>query len=262
VLLIVFFLIRGFPYDQLGAQITRRIEQSQGVRLAIGELAPVMQLAGPALEGTGVRATFPSGDLLQIDRALVRAAWSTSWLTGDPAVHLELESPAGGAVGTLQWNGSTSWNGTVWDVEVGLPPLAALVPVVGLDGRLDASVDVRTGELGSEGTIYFEIRDGSLSLPKVSVALPFELFSGELELGGDDYLTLDSIQIEGSAVSGTGSGKIARAETFEQAPVSIEFELSIDPALSKKVRAAGLRVSRKGLTKVRISGTVAKPTSR
>jgi len=262
VLLIAIFLIDGFPYDQLGAQIVRRIEQSQGVRLVIGELAPDMQLAGPALTVTGMRATLPSGDLLQIDRALVRAAWSTSWLTGSPAVHLELEGPAGGAVGTLRWNGSTSWNGTVWDVEVGSPPLADLVPVVGLDGRLDASGDVQTGELGSDGTIYFEVRDGSLSLPNVSVALPFELLSGDLELGGDDYLILDSIRIEGSVVSGTGHGKIARAETFEQAPVSIELELSIDSALSRKVRAAGLRVGRRGQTKVRISGTVAQPTIR
>ena len=262
VLLIAFFLIRGFPYDQLGAQIIRRIEQSQGVRLTIAELAPVMQLAGPALEGTGVRATLANGDLLQIDRALVRVAWSTSWLSGDPAVHLELEGPAGGAEGTLQWNGATSWNGIVWDVALALPPLADLVPVVGLDGKLDATVDVRIGEPETEGRIDFVVLDGSLSLPDLSVALPFELLSGELELGGDRYLTLASINIEGSAVSGTGSGEVARAKTFEQAPLSLEFELSINSALSKKVRAAGLRVNRDGLAKIRVSGTVAQPKIR
>ena len=95
-LLTAFFLFRGFPYDQLADLIVRRFEQSQGTRLVIGEIAPVMQMAGPALEGTGLRATLPSGDLVQIDRALIRAAWSTSWLTGDPAVHLELDGPAGG----------------------------------------------------------------------------------------------------------------------------------------------------------------------
>ncbi len=261
-LLIAFFLFRGFPYDQLGAQIVRRIEQSQGVHLAIGELAPVMPLAGPALEATGVRATLSSGDLLQIDRALVRAAWSTSWFLGDPAVHLELEGPEGGAMGTLQWNGSTSWNGTVWNVSAALPPLADLVPGVGVDGMFDASIYVRIGELETEGLIDFEVRDGSLSLPNISVALPFERLSGELELGGDRYLTLASIGIEGSAVSGTGSGEVARAETFEQAPLSLEFELLIDPALSKKVGAAGLRVNQSGRAKVRVSGTVAQPRIR
>jgi type II secretion system protein N len=262
VLLIAFFLIRGFPYDQLGARIVRRIEQSQGIQLTIGELAPVMQLAGPALQATPVRATLPSGDLLQIDRALIRAAWSTSWLLGDPAVHLELEGPAGGASGTLQWNGATSWKGTVWDVDVALPPLADLVPAVGLDGKLDATVDVRIGEPENEGQIDFDVRDGWLSLPNIPVALPFELLSGELELGGDRYLTLTSIRIEGSAVSGTGSGEVTRAETFEQAPLSLELELNISPALSKKVRKAGLRVNRDGLAKVRVSGTVAKPKIR
>ena len=261
-LLIAFFLIRGFPYDQLADQIVRRVEQSQGTRLMIGELAPVMQMAGPALECTGVRATLSNGDLLQIDRALVRAAWSTSWLTGDPAIHVELEGPEGGAMGTLQWNGSTSWSGNVWDVDTTLPPLAELVPVVRLAGMLDARIDVRIGELGSEGSIYFEVRDGSLSLANTPLSLPFELLSAELELGGDRYLTLESLDIEGSLVTGTGFGEIAHAETFEQAPVSLELELKIDPTLSTKLRAAGLRVNRTGLTKVRVSGTVAQPTIR
>jgi len=262
VLLIAFFLFRGFPYDQLGAQIVRWVEQSQGVHLAIAEFTPVMQLAGPVLEGTGVRATLSSGELLQIDRALVRGAWSTSWLSGAPAIHLELEGPAGGVTGTLEWNGSTSWNGIVWDVAVAQPPLADLVPVIGLDGLLAATVDLRIDELGNEGLIDFEVRDGSLSLPNISVALPFDMLSGELELGGDAYLTLASMTIEGPAVSGTGSGVIARAETFEQAPVNLELELNINADLSKSVRAAGLRVGRRGLTKVRVSGTVAQPEIR
>jgi type II secretion system protein N len=262
VLLIAFFLIRDFPYDLLGARVVRRIEHSQGAHLAIGELTPVMQLAGPALVATGVRATLSNGDLFQIDRALLRAAWSTSWLMGDPAVHLELEGPMGSAVGTLHWNGSTAWKGTASDVAVSLPPVADLIPVVRLGGALDATIDVEIGELGSEGLIDFAVRDGSLSLPNIAVPLPFELFSGKLALGGDEFLTLESMKLEGAAVSGTGSGTIARAETFEQAPVSLEFELSIDAALSKKLRAAGIRVNRNGLTPVQVSGTVALPTTR
>jgi type II secretion system protein N len=262
VLLIAFFLIRGFPYDQLGARIVGKIEHSQGVRLTIGELVPVMRLAGPALEATGVRATLSNGEMLQIDRTLIRAAWSTSWLTGDPAVHVELESPVGAGVGTLEWNGSTAWNGTVSDVAVSVPPLAGLIPVVRLDGELDATVDVRVGELETEGLIQFQVRDGSLTLPNTTVALPFELLHGELELGGDGYVTLESVEFEGSVVSGTGSGAIAHAESFGQAPVSIELDLEIQPALTKKLRAAGIRVSRDGPTKIRLSGTVDQPTIR
>ena len=52
-LLIALFLIRGFPYDELGVVIANRIEQSHGIHLAIGDVGPALQLAGPALEGSG-----------------------------------------------------------------------------------------------------------------------------------------------------------------------------------------------------------------
>ena len=165
-------------------------------------------------------------------------------------------------MGTLEWNGSTAWNGTVWGVAISDPALADFVPVLRLDGTLDATVDVRIGEPENEGLIYFEVRDGSLALTPTMVSLPFDLFSGELELGGDGSLILESANLEGSTVSGTASGKIARAEIFEQAPVSLEFNLDIKPAYSKQLRDAGIRVNRNGPTKIRVSGTVAKPTIR
>ena len=84
VLLIAFFLIRGFPYDKLGDLIAKRIEQSHGIHLTVGDVGPALQLAGLALEGTGLRVTFPDQSPQQIDRALVRPAWSLSWLTGEP----------------------------------------------------------------------------------------------------------------------------------------------------------------------------------
>jgi type II secretion system protein N len=261
-LLIAFFMFRGFPYDQLGDKIVRRIEQTQGARLVFDQLAPRLQLAGPALQGIGVRATLASGDLLELDRALVRAAWSTSWLTGDPAIHIELEGPAGGASGTLQWNGSTAWNGSIWNVPAAHPPLSELVPIIRLEGLVSARIDIRIGEEERDGKIDFEVREGSFWLPNSSVALPFDLLSGVLHLGGDGYLTVESFRVEGSSVSGTGSGEIAQAATFEQAPVNLELELEIRPALAGKLRSAGLRVNRKGPSKIRISGTVAQPTIR
>jgi hypothetical protein len=88
------------------------------------------------------------------------------------------------------------------------------------------------------------------------------LFSGKLELGGDGSLILESANLEGSTVSGTGSGEIAQAEIFEQAPVSLEFNLDIKPTHTKQLRDAGVRVNRNGPTKIRVSGTVAKPTIR
>ncbi len=44
--------------------------------------------------------------------------------------------------------------------------------------------------------------------------------------------------------------------------MSLEFNLDIKPAYTKKLREAGVRVNRNGPTKIRVSGTVAKPTIR
>ncbi len=75
-------------------------------------------------------------------------------------------------------------------------------------------------------------------------------------------MTCEEIRIEGDVVSGTGFGEIARAATFEQAPVSLELELDIEAALTRKLRAAGLRMNRNGPTRIRVSGTVSQPTTR
>ena len=262
VLLIAFFLIRGFPYDKLGELIANRIEQSHGIHLAIGDVGPVLQLAGPALESTQLRAQFPNRLPLQIDRALVRPAWSLSWLTGEPALHVELESPSGRADGTLRWNGVASWVGTIRDARPELPPIADWIPIGGLEGILEATLDVSVGELGLEGLVEFEVRDGSISLPGLAVPLPFESLTGAINLGGDAYAKVTSLSFEGPFASGSGSGKIGRAERLDQAPIGFEFQLDIKPSLSLAVSAAGVKVNPGGDAVAKISGTVAKPKIR
>ncbi len=262
VLLTAFFLIRGFPYDKLGELIANRIERNHGIHLAVGDVGPALQLAGLALEGTQLRVTFPDRSPQQIDRALIRPAWSLSWLTGEPALHVELESRSGRADGTLRWNAVTSWVGTIRDARPELPPIADWIPTGGLEGRLEATLDVSVGELGLEGLVEFQIRDGSISLPGLTSPLPFESLTAAVRLGGDAYAKLTSLSFEGPLASGSGSGKIGRAERLEQAPIGFEFQLDIKPGLSRAVSDAGVKVNPGGDAVAKISGTVAKPKIR
>jgi type II secretion system protein N len=262
VLLVAFFMIRGFPYDELGELIASKIEQSHGVQLTFVDIGPTLQFAGPALEATQLRAQFPHKAPLQINRALVRPAWSLTWFVGEPVLHVELESPAGSAEGKLRWNGVTSWAGTIRDARPDLPPIADWIPTGGFEGNLEANVDVAMAEQGPEGRVEFQIQNGSLFLPGLSVPLPFESLDGEASLGGDAYATLISLSLEGPDVSGTGSGKIGRAERLEQAPIGFEFSLDVKPTISRSVSAGGLRVNPGGDALAKISGTVAKPKIR
>jgi type II secretion system protein N len=262
VLLIAFFMIRGFPYDKLADLIANRIEHSHGIHLAVGDVGPALQLAGLALEGTQLRLTFPDRSPQQIDRALIRPAWSLSWLTGEPTFHVELESPSGSASGTLHWNGAASWVGTIRNARPDLPPIADWIPIGGFEGTLEAVLDVSMGESGPEGLVEFEIRDGSVLLPGLTAPLPFESLTGAASFGGDAYAKLISLSFEGPLASGSGSGKIGLAEPLEQAPIGFEFRIVVKDEAARAVRAGGLNLRSGGEGLAKISGTVAKPKIR
>jgi len=263
VLLILFFLIRGFPYDALGERIASGIEQSHGIQIAFAEIGPTLQIAGPALEATQLRVKRPGRPPEPIDRALIRPAWSMSWFAGEPALHVELESPAGFAKGTLSWNGTTRWAGSIRNARPELPPISEWIPTGRVEGTLDATVELSMSELGPEGRVEFEVGGGTLFLPGLpSAPLKFESLTGELELGGDAYAKLVSLQFDGPLAKGTGSGKIGRAARLDQAPIGFEFEFVVQPEPARAMNASGVRVNPGGDAVARISGTVSKPTLR
>ncbi len=263
VLLIVFFLIRGFPYDELGERIASQIERSHGIQLAFAEIGPTLQLAGPALEATQLRLKRPGRPPEPIDRALIRPAWSMSWLAGEPALHVELESAAGMAKGTLHWNGTTRWVGSLRNARPDLPPISDWIPTGRLEGTLEATLDLSMAESGPEGRVDFEARDGTLFLPGLpSAPLKFESLSGQLEVGGDAYAKLVALQFDGPLAKGTGSGKIGRAARLDQAPIGFEFDFVVQPEPARAVTAAGVYVQPGGEASAKISGTVARPKIR
>ncbi len=261
-LLILFFVIRGFPYGIITDRVISSLEPALGIQLDIVEFGPSFGWAGPGLEAEGVRATFPDAKTLSIDRMMVRPAWTTAWFRGDQAFHIELESPSGSATGAIEVGESPSWEGSIENLDLAEVSMFDAVPSGAIQGRMDATFSLQEDELGAKGPVTFEMRDGSLSVPDVPVALPFQKITGKLELGGDAYLTIESLILEGPIVSGSGNGTIAKAATFALAPLRMEFDLNVKPALAGGVRSAGMRVNSKGDTKVRISGTVASPQLR
>jgi type II secretion system protein N len=264
ILLIALFIYLGFPYAQLGERIAAEVKRREGIALQFQDVGPDLQLAGPGIEATGVRATLPSGAAVRIDELRLRPAWSLAWLRGDPAFHTEVESEQlGSASGTLVLGETPGFTGDLMDVAVQRLPLPPGSPFGAIDGLVNARLDVALGPDGApQGEAQVDAREGSLQLPGFALAIPFATLSGELAFGGDAWVAVNRLDLEGPMASAKVTGNVLPAASFAQAPLRLEAEIVAKTALQNAMRQAGVRFDRSGAAKLRVTGTVAVPNIR
>ena len=78
-LLTLFFVYLGFPYDLLVARYTQPLEARTAMRVRVGDVEPHMSLFGPGVEVLDIQASRVGARMIAIDRVFVRPAWSFSW---------------------------------------------------------------------------------------------------------------------------------------------------------------------------------------
>jgi type II secretion system protein N len=232
------------------------------VRIDFEDIGASLQLVAPGIEATGVRATLSDGSSYRIERAMLRPAWSLAWFRGTPAVYAEIESELGGAAGTLLLGEAGGWSGELSQVAVGRIPIPPLEAVGNIDGRLDATIDLVLAEAGPEGSIEFAATEGSVGLAKFPIDIPFETLSGELIFGGEAFISIERLELDGPLLTASLTGNVLQAASFAQAPMRLEAELTAEPNLRTAITNAGVRVDREGRSKVRITGTVESPMVR
>jgi type II secretion system protein N len=260
--LVAGFIAMGFPYDRLGEYIEAEVRHQTGVVLAIGTLEPSLGLAGPGLRASALRLRWPDGEVLALDAARLRPAWSLSWLRGAPAIRVQLGGPIGEADGVVTLNDAGAWNGDLRRVDLGQLPIESFAPGAAIEGFADAVVDLRLGDPGPEGHLSFEAHDGSVALPAFPVALPYERLSGEIEFGGDAFATVESFDLDGPLVSAKVTGSVRHASVPANAPLALSVFLSAQPGVRPLLESAGLRVSREGSARVNVGGTLSNPVVR
>jgi len=263
--LTLFFIFLGFPYDLLALRVSQLAEESGQMTLRIGELSPHLGLAGPGLRATDVLAGSRDGPNLQIDDAVVRPAWSLSWLGGTPALYMEIESQAGNAAGVVTFGDSPGWRGELRGVELSEIPRGQALMIVNLSGRLDAEVDARwlpevEGRRDLAGSLRFEAHDGSMSTDDMPFEIPYDLLQGEITLGGDHFARVESFSIEGPVVSAEAHGTVGEAPELSQRPLDFEISYQMESAeIRSMLRGFGLRLAPSGAGTVKIVGTFAHP---
>jgi hypothetical protein len=233
------FLHLGFPYQRLAGPVAARLGSATASEVRIARLAPRLSLRGPGLHAQDVTATPHGGRPIQLEGVFLRPAWSTAWLRGNPALHVEL----GG-------------------VELAELPLAAALPGVSLSGRAEIGLDLVAGEPTSQAS--FDARDGSLALPGLPLALPFTSFEGELRYDGEgeSLLEVEAASLTGPLVSLELSGTVGRGASLETSPLQFELEISAQPELRGTLQAAGIALSPEGKGKLQLTGTPSRPELR
>jgi type II secretion system protein N len=262
IFLVSCFIFLGFPYEELGDRIVSELRRSSGVKLEFQTIGPSFQLTGPVILTTGLRAILENGQIIEIDRAALRPAFSLAWLRGDPAIHTSLEKASGRASGTLILGDSGGWVGEIEQADMADLPISQLADLPTFTGVVDASIDLLQSESGPDGRVTFVVSNGSISIVSFPIAIPFETITGDLAFGDDAYLVVERFDLAGPLMNGGVSGSVLEASSFAQAPLRLEVQMEGNPAAAAAMRSAGFRVDRNGKAKLRITGTVSRPDIR
>lgn len=265
IVLTLFFIFLGFPYDLLAARISSAVEESTSLNLRIGRVSPHLGLRGLGLEIRDVRTGRQEGPQITIQKLVMRPAWSLSWFSGIPALHISAESEIGNGDGTLFMGEAVGWQGRLEGVQ--LAPLLqdTLQEGFELSGALDADIDLHANatEEGAEGTagaergglvghIRFDLRDGSFSGPGLPISVPFERLTGDLRFGDGSFVRVEGARLEGPMLAATVAGNIGAASRRGAQP--LDLRLSYELRDKSLVRTFG-GARGEGV----ISGTLQKP---
>jgi type II secretion system protein N len=261
VVLTLIFLLAGFPYDALESRVVRAIEQAVGGRMRAGESQQSFGFTGPQYEWQDVRITGVTSRPLDIDRLSTRLAWSTSWFRLAPAYHVDLEGPSGSLQGVVNFGSRPRFDGRLEQFDLAMLPPDWTIAGVDVTGRADASLDVTGGEQWM-GEVSLSVTAGSLTGGSFRIGLPFDELSGELQLAGDHRTEIASLHISGPLLTADVTGSIGPAAEAGEAPVDLAVEIDADVRATSLLRNFGIRLNKKGVQSLTISGTVAEPQVR
>jgi type II secretion system protein N len=257
-LLLLVFAAARFPYARLLPPVLDAARAATGAEIEVAELGLGLGLAGPHVVANGVRVHWPAAPELRFEAVRVRPAWSFSWLSGTPLWHVD----AAGAPGAFSGEVSPGRVAGEWtEVDTTALPWVLLGALAPLSGRVSGEVDLAHTDGAWQGTAELAGREGSVDLPGLPVAIPFEAIEARLEVS-PALLRLASGRIEGPLVTANvgGTATPENGGSFSAWPLDLEVDIeSVDPALRGYLAPLGIPVEGGGRAKVRVTGTLAAP---
>jgi hypothetical protein len=193
---------------------------------------------------------------LTLEELRVRPAWSLSWLSGDATLVMEFLDEFVEGQALLGLGEETALSGQLVDLDLASLHPKLLAKGLAIDGFSDVDLDLVLGDTGAKGRVHLNATQGSLHHPQLPMALPFETVTGEFQLGGDSWLTVESLEIDSPVLAGTLSGTVGPPP---ESHLDLRGEFAAEQAARVPLRNRGLKVARDGSVSVSIQGAASRP---
>jgi type II secretion system protein N len=261
IILILAFILLGFPWDSLARRVAAEISAASGSTVSIENLAPALTARGPVLRARDVVIEHPAVDRVRLLELEIAVRWSTSWFMGEPALRIWADTELGLIDGILGLGDTSSFIGRVSQVELSRLPLRLDASGLRISGRLDADADVA---LDPNGTLSGRVAFLSPSLVVESnglpMAIPFSRAEGVIVILDSGATQIESVMLEGELLEGRLSGEIGLVHHSQAPPIDLEAEFRIiNPMLRQLAPGVGIPMSPNGEISVRVRGTLDAP---
>jgi len=253
------FMYVRFPYDRLIPSTQVAFEKATGLSVQIAALSSWPTLRGPGLSAGPLRLEFPAGARLDLDEVRVRPAWSFSWLRGEPSLVVEFQDDLLRGESLVALGEVPSLSGHLLEINLSMLPPKLLGKGVALEGISEVSFDLQLEETGTIGQLNVAAVQGSVEHPQLPLTLPFVSIDGDIQLGGDAWLTVRSLEVDSPLLKGDLAGTVGAPPGSE---LDIYGEFETDPQARPALNGGGFTLSRGGTLNLAIHGSAARPVFR
>ncbi len=257
--LISFFLYLGFPYDQLAMQLSNRIAEGSGNDVRIEGISPRITIGGPGFSADEVLVITADADRYLLGPVSVRPAWSSSWLRGQPALHLDVESGYGNLNGMVIVGDLPGFDGTLSAVDIESIPIPAGLPV-SLRGKLGGVADLQMGDAGLVGRVDFLAESGSILHDALPLAIDYDRVEGSLDFGGEHWIEVKVFELNGPLLTASAEGHVGHGPNAASRQVDLGLDLRImKPNLAMLVQGFGVPLDGDGRASFDVGGNLLSP---
>lgn len=261
VVLILIFILLGFPWDSLARRVAAEISAASGSSVSIDTLAPALTPRGPVLRARDVVIEHPAVDRVRLLELEIAPRWSSSWFSGEPKLRVWADTELGLVDGVLGLGSTSSFAGQVGQVELARLPLRLDASGIRLSGRIDADANVALAPNGTlSGRVAFSSPSLVVESNKLPMAIPFTHAEGVVVILENGATQIESVTLEGDLLNGKLSGEIGLVHRSQAPPIDLTAEIRIvDATLRQLAPSAGIPMSPDGTIKLRLGGTLDAP---